>query len=277
MTNVNQDSYIIINDFACIKNAFLFGVFDGHGNDGHLVSNSIKQHLPGKVFIILGNIELLGLTYIEKMGNDRKSIALQLANIIANDSKACQEIITEAFIKTDALIKQSNFDTNYSGSTAVVVLLIDGKLICANTGDSRAVLGYIETSKKDSLNSNGKVWRVANLSNDHKPQLKTEYERIISSNGRVFQMVNKEGKFVGPYRVWLKDKNLPGLATSRAFGDKVGNLVGVIPDPEIIERKINEDDKFIIIASDGVWQYISSEEAVDMIIPFWEKIGRAHV
>jgi len=42
----NQDSYVVIKDFACIKKAWFFGVFDGHGINGHHASNHIKQYLP---------------------------------------------------------------------------------------------------------------------------------------------------------------------------------------------------------------------------------------
>ena len=54
--------------------------------------------------------------------------------------------------------------------------------------------------------------------------------------------------------------NYPGLAMSRSFGDKAGREVGVISEPEIMKFDICEEDKFIIIASDGVWEFLSSEE-----------------
>lgn len=42
----NQDSYVCIKNFACLKNTWFFGVFDGHGVNGHLASDYIKQFLP---------------------------------------------------------------------------------------------------------------------------------------------------------------------------------------------------------------------------------------
>jgi serine/threonine protein phosphatase PrpC len=47
---------------------------------------------------------------------------------------------------------------------------------------------------------------------------------------------------------------------SRSFGDRVAASVGVIAEPEITEYKFHEEDKFMIIASDGVWEFIESEE-----------------
>lgn len=53
---------------------------------------------------------------------------------------------------------------------------------------------------------------------------------------------------------------VPGLAMSRSLGDKAGRDVGVISDPEIFETILNEEDRFLIIASDGVWEFLTNEE-----------------
>lgn len=216
----------------------------------------------------------MGLANIEDNSDDvdTQYIRQRMINMMTNDSEVTKKIFKEAYIKTDILIKQSNFDINYSGTTAVTVLLIDGKITCANTGDSRAVLGYVDgfknESSKDFPTSSNKIWRVRPLSHDHKPYDKREYERILKSNGRVLPMRGRDGEFVGPHRVWLKNENIPGLAMSRSLGDKIASQAGVIPDPEITERILNHNDKFVIIASDGIWQYISNEEAADIVVPF---------
>jgi serine/threonine protein phosphatase PrpC len=53
---------------------------------------------------------------------------------------------------------------------------------------------------------------------------------------------------------------------SRSFGDRVAASVGVIAEPEIMEYKFQEDDKFIIVASDGVWEFIESQEVINFFI-----------
>ncbi len=60
--------------------------------------------------------------------------------------------------------------------------------------------------------------------------------------------------------MWIKEDEIPGLAMSRSFGDRVAASVGVIAEPEIFEYKFQEEDKFMIIASDGVWEFIESPE-----------------
>ena len=117
-------------------------------------------------------------------------------------------------------------------------------------GDSRAVLGYIEDG----------IQKVKPLSNDHKPDLPNERSRILASNGRV------ESSTSGPSRIYIMDDDTPGLAVSRAFGDWVAATVGVICIPEVLVHEINESnqDQVIILGSDGIWEFITNERAVEI-------------
>lgn len=63
----------------------------------------------------------------------------------------------------------------------------------------------------------------------------------------------------------MKKQQLPGLAMSRAFGDLIASTIGVIAIPEIKVHHITDDDKFIVIASDGIWEFISSQECVKIV------------
>ena len=78
-------------------------------------------------------------------------------------------------------------------------------------------------------------------------------------------MMNDKGEMVGPLRVWKKNENVPGLGMSRSFGDKIGFQCGVIAKPEIMEWVLSEEDKFIILASDGIWEFMDSEEVVSLV------------
>ena len=77
------------------------------------------------------------------------------------------------------------------------------------------------------------------------------------------------GNLVGPKRVWKKGENVPGLAMTRSFGDEVGHEVGVIVDPEIYEYEFVKEDKFIVVGSDGLWEFISNEEVVNIVKKFY--------
>ena len=122
------------------------------------------------------------------------------------------------------------------------------------------------------FNKERKEWISCDLSRDHKPTEKDEARRIYENNGRIQPFTDDDtGEFIGPQRVWVKDDDVPGLAMTRSFGDRVAATVGVISEPEIKEFDFDENDKFMIIASDGIWELISSQECVDIIKNFYEK------
>ena len=65
----------------------------------------------------------------------------------------------------------------------------------------------------------------------------------------------------GPKRVWLKNKPVPGLAMTRSIGDMAAASVGVTAEPEIkVLSNLNANDKFLVIASDGIWDRLSNVE-----------------
>jgi serine/threonine protein phosphatase PrpC len=115
-------------------------------------------------------------------------------------------------------------------------------------------------------------WVITPLSDDHKPDLPIEYKRITKKfNGRVLSYIDTDGNPVGPARVWLKNQNIPGLAMSRSIGDTVAHSVGVECSPEIKEFSLKKQDKILVIASDGLWEFLSNKEVLDIILPFYKK------
>jgi serine/threonine protein phosphatase PrpC len=118
----------------------------------------------------------------------------------------------------------------------------------ANCGDSRGVL----------IDKSGSV---IYSTKDHKPDREDEKMRIESKfNGKVRRSGVEEEKG-GPFRVWSHHIDLPGLAMSRSIGDIMAKELGVICDPEIqvIDiRKIHSVPHSLVLASDGVWDMLSS-------------------
>ena len=103
------------------------------------------------------------------------------------------------------------------------------------------------------------------LSFDHKPDLPEERKRIVAAGGTV-----SDGSAGRPARVWASGRI--GLAMSRSLGDGECKAVGVIPDPSLShtliappERDGADGDLFIIVASDGVWEFIESLEACQIV------------
>lgn len=157
--------------------------------------------------------------------------------------KYFKELFKNIQKKTD-----KNKDFYMSGSCAICVLKIEDKLYSINLGDSRAVLGQLKDGKK----------RAIEMSIDHKPSRDDEMKRIIDKGGEV---VDKGGTM----RIVKKDEEEPGLAVARTLGDVMGHTCGVSSEPEVIEKEIESEDQFIIIASDGVWDAMSSIESVGFI------------
>jgi serine/threonine protein phosphatase PrpC len=110
------------------------------------------------------------------------------------------------------------------------------------------------------------------LNRDHKPELKDEAERILKRGGRIdsFRDFYNNGEPIGPQRVWLMNEEIPGLAMSRSMGDKVAHSVGVTAEPDTLEFTLTLNDKFLVIASDGVWEFLSNDDVANIVFPFYE-------
>lgn len=154
---------------------------------------------------------------------------------------------------------RNEIDVSYSGTTAVLVLVRGRQVFCGNCGDSRAVLGRVTR--------NG--WVAVPLSVDHKPDNPLERNRIEGSGGRVDSYRDTHGKPLGPARVWLANEDVPGLAMSRSIGDEIASRAGVISVPEVFYHRLDSNDKFVIIASDGIWEFITSDECVKIVSNYY--------
>ena len=64
---------------------------------------------------------------------------------------------------------------------------------------------------------------------------------------------------------------MPGLAMTRSFGDSFAATAGTISIPEITEHVFKEEDKFIVLASDGLYEFIDSEEVVSIVKGYYIK------
>lgn len=69
-----------------------------------------------------------------------------------------------------------------------------------------------------------------------------------------------------PPRIWLQKKFEPGCAFSRSLGDKIAETVGCVATPEIMAHELSDDDVVCIIASDGVWEFLTNQNVVDICL-----------
>ncbi|KAM0432410.1 hypothetical protein ACHAPT_004954 [Fusarium lateritium] len=151
--------------------------------------------------------------------------------------------LKDGFLATDrAILNDPKYEEEVSGCTACVSLIAGNKLYLANAGDSRGVLGIKGRAKP--------------LSQDHKPQLENEKNRITAAGGFVdFGRVNGN------------------LALSRAIGDfefkksaelsPENQIVTAYPDVE--QHDLTDEDEFLVIACDGIWDCQSSQAVVEFV------------
>lgn len=177
-----------------------------------------------------------------------------------------EKAFKETFLKVDASLgEECLIEPLYAGTTACVALLRGKKLILSNAGDSRAVLarrrrGMGENAGNDNDGPN--FWKALELTQDQNPDLPEEQARIESMGG-----------FVSPppepglsARVWLdSDCTQIGLAMARSLGDHAVKRCGVIAEPVVSYHDVQDDDEFLILATDGVWEFVSSSEAVEIV------------
>ena len=258
----NQDASIILNNVMDIENYCIYGIMDGHGSNGHLASNFVKDRIK----------EYFSDIKIYKKRKSKKTFSsldvTDLEKIYEKLTYNNYEIIREFYKKVNDELYDTKFDVHFSGTTCVLIFKIGQKLICSNVGDSRAIL--VNKKNENNLYNESNLvnynYEFIALSHDHKPENEEEKERIEKMGGEVSQefLIGKDERPVGPFRVWNKGCDYPGIAISRSLGDKIAELIGVIPEPEILEFDINDKSKYIIMGSDGLFDYLSNYDIISI-------------
>ncbi|KAJ4835367.1 putative protein phosphatase 2C 73 [Turnera subulata] len=241
---VNQDCFIVWEGFGCQEDMMFCGIFDGHGPWGHYVAKKVRESMPSSLLC----------NWQETLVQNSLDPDIDLE---ADKKHQRFNIWKHSYLKACAAVDQElehlrKIDSFYSGTTALTIVRQGELIYVANVGDSRAVLGT--TAEDGSL-------VAVQLTVDFKPNLPQEAERIVQCNGRVFCLDDEPGV----QRVWLPDAETPGLSMSRAFGDYCVKDFGLISVPEVTQRHVSSRDQFIVLATDGVWDVISNQEAVQIV------------
>jgi len=225
---INQDRGLVSYPFCGDPRQMLLAVYDGHGLHGELVS------------------EFASFTYVDLLEADASSLRSDTAACMRSNMVKCDELIR----------KKRQVPSLDSGSTAIVAHLHGNIITTACVGDSRCVKG---TRTKGNAVDSKAAWEAHDLSVDQKPDDPGEKARIESRGG----YVSRASESYGPARVWKGGFGIgPGLAMSRSLGDHCVAEVGVTAEPEMVTDEITPEDTLLILASDGVWEFITSQEAV---------------
>jgi len=212
-----EDSFSITENALEKQGYALYSVFDGHGCAD--LAQHASKHMKG---FVVGD----------------KSFA----------TKVYPEALRKAFHNENVALLDIFKKKHHGGTTATVVLVVDGVLYCANVGDSRCVLARKEKNRYTALR----------CSRDHSFKDKQERERVIENGGDV------EGN-----RVYTKGH---GINMTRALGDfdfkapfnqADEDWISAIPDIRSI--KLTPELDFLVLASDGLWTAMDDEQVVEKV------------
>jgi protein phosphatase 1L len=277
-----EDDFVCAPDFAA--------VFDGHG--GKAVSRYLRQNLYAELQAALPRVMGAQISETTKTtdgaGHDSTSSISSENHTITTtishkrteleDLKVgptigqYEEALCQALYKVDSNIQRISH-WSFQGSTAVAVWMHEEKMpspsgkefcntlsdpmmvqskrtiIAANIGDSRAILSRNETAIE--------------LTRDHKPSDPIELDRIHSLGGRVIWHghVDTHGDPIPGTGVYRVNGN---LALSRAIGDR-SERPAVTADPDVSILPIDEADDFLVLATDGLWDVMTSSDVVAFI------------
>ena len=289
----NQDAFFYYNNYMLIKNCILFGICDGHGKNGSEISNIISVLYPTYIFYLIVdnnvirrkqdiNELLLKLFQIEESPENTKEMHIfryilnklgveyKYIPFISGDQISLFNLLFESIhLSRKDLIERYKIDIEFSGTTLCSGILVGNKLYISNIGDSQAVIGI--------FNNKGNIWKSKQLSITHDPSSPNENKRIIQNNGRIDRLKNEYGEEYGELRVFEKDIDSlkPGLSMTRSIGDEAAKKIGVIYEPELFIYELENEHRIIIVGSDGLWKYITNDEAIKIAANIYDEGGKA--
>ena len=225
-----------------------FGVYDGHGTHGDACSAFARDHVP----VLMAQSDAFKRGDFERAFHD--------SYVQANAEMHMQE-------------RYGKFTDMLSGTTAVCALVVGRVLYVANVGDSRAIM---------AVRDEAGTLRAEPLSIDQTPFREDERERVKRAGARVLTMDQIEGyrdindQNFGteddddgdPPRLWSQEGAFPGTAFTRSLGDMVAERIGVYAEPELLRRELAPEDEFLLIASDGVFEFMSSQTVADIVAEY---------
>jgi len=249
------------DEFVVVSGGRLSAVFDGHGGGG------VSRYLRDRMHVLISE-ELSRQEAGHRAGGRLKKFmfgkGLKGGSAAAAEAEPpspqappsrydvsgagdlplslVEDALRSSFARVDAEILADD-EYEYQGSTAVATLLHESRsggrtLLSANVGDSRGVLS--------------RSGRAVDLTRDHKPNDEREKARILAMGERV------------EYDHYCKVWRVRNLSLSRAIGDRFAKPA-VTGEVEVKRFPLRPEDEFVLLASDGLWDVMSSQEVVSYV------------
>lgn len=200
-------------------------------------------------------------------------------NLISAFMRLDQDLITEALPSTtNTQLNREILEAAFSGACACVAYVNGADLHVANVGDCKAVLG---------VNLEGDEWRAIELTKDHTANNENEVQRLITSHPNESTSLIIAGRLLGQliplrafgdvrYKWSVKDlKHIEKTSDTNAkfYAYYQDNFIPphyrtppyLTAEPEISHHRLTPKDKFLILASDGLWEMLSPDKVVKLV------------
>ena len=301
-TKKNQDSYFIIPQLDNCENVKVFGIFDGHGEVGDILSTEIKEYFKNFFVNLLSyNNELdvdegeenLHNNFIIKSINNRKidhfnhyystKFQKRKINYKMPEEKKLENLSFLLMEKSGKInkiynkLKSNNYSEIYSSYKKLDDELhtkYSNSNFCHLSG-STSLIVFLFNSKNCNkiITSNlgdskiiliSQTNTIKELNTLHTLNNTEEKNRILEHGGVISRLT------VGPLRIWYKNKKYPGLSITRSLGDFESDSLGVISIPEVKEYDLDEEQiKILVFGTDGVWKFLTNDKIMDIVLPYY--------
>jgi len=207
---------------------------DGHGFHGQLVATRVVTTVP----------HFIAHKFAD--GLEERGVPAALAAAFDSAQK-----------DLEAHSARFGWDCQASGASLIAALYNGSKVYTAHCGDARCVIGMEQSGS------------LVFATEDHKPDVPMEQARINAAGAEVRSEIFADGWMV--HRIFARGQDYPGLCKSRSLGDTLAKDCGVLAEPDISVTEVKAGKKpFMILASDGIWEFLESEfvvKAVSKILP----------
>lgn len=288
MLKPNQDAYSIKHDIGGEERVSQFVVYDGHGDNGHECAQYAKKKVPKKLDEVSRQLRVKAAQTLAKSKGEK--FVFNPKTWPALTKEQCEQMCSKAYNQANNLMhNEKNVHSRLSGTTAITAVFYGNKVTIANVGDSRAVIGTqkkeeskVQTRNKRKPQDDQKDKELSivatSLSYDQTPYRRDELDRVRAAGARVKtidQLNNnlpepefweeKEVNYDGDIpRCWKPTDMYPGTAFTRSLGDEVAEEIGVIAIPEVTTRDLTPEDRVLILASDGIFEFLTNQQVVDL-------------
>lgn len=295
----NQDAYSITERFGSREsNDAFFAVYDGHGRHGDLCAQFARDKMPGYMakHFNKGKVKESKnhIAELERMSNRNLQRPTDPISHVELSREQFQNACLKAHVEcNEAMHREPSIDDSLSGTTAISAYIHGrrNRITICNVGDSRCVMGKAEFNPKNGQRQHLKALA---LSRDQTPYRKDERVRIKSTGARILSLDQLEGfepileddegedgdlelgeeldEGGDPPRVWSPDGDYPGTAFTRSLGDHMAEELGVFAEPEMLTREIKPEDRVLVIASDGIYEFLTNQSVVDICAKFTDPL-----